>query len=114
MVTALEDVRDALDPGTVVAHGHGEQLRRRAAFHGEAHAAAAGIGVRVPNDLRHRGGDTSLVLLLEAEVLRDLARALPRAHDVVLARDGQGEDRRAPAALATTTVTSSRLREKSR
>ena len=88
----------------------------RPAFDQEVHAPAAGVAVGVARDLRDRGGDARLVLRVEAEALGDLSRALARGDDVMLVFDGDGQHRavHARASLATSTVTSSRPRLKSR
>ena len=85
-----------------------------------AHLAAARVAVGVAGELGDRGGDPRLLEPVEAEQLGDVARALARASR----RPRRGAGRRArspspirrhrPARRATTTLTSSRPRSKSR
>ena len=104
-------------PGPVVADAHDQELRRRAAFHVELDAALSRVLEDVARDLGDRGGDARLVLGVEAQVPRDLPRALAGHHHVVLGAQRHGQERRGSSARAprpaqpTSTVTSSRPRE---
>ena len=60
---------------------------------------AAGVLEGVARDLRHRGRDARLVLAVEAEQRRDLARALAREHDVALVANRHLEKSAASRAL---------------
>ena len=64
------------------------------AFTSELDAATTGILVRVAGDLRHRGREARLVLPIELELGRELTCALAGEHDVVLAHELHGQQRR--------------------
>ena len=119
-VRPVEDGLELGDPGPPVADVDEQDLRRRLSLHHELDRAAAAVAEGVARDLRHGGGEASLVLEVEAEQRGDLARALPGGDDIVLPRDRHGQHRPAHAALpmgrsrATTTATSSRRRLQSR
>ena len=110
-VAPAQDPRQIRDPRAVIEHLDREELRRRPTLHSELDAAAAGVGEGIASDLGDRGGDSRLVPGVETEQPRDLACPLARRDDVVLVLDGHRQDQ---AHLATTTVTSSRRRAKSR
>src|SRR5581483_10044609 len=106
------DVPDAA-PG--IDDAHAKDLRPGLALHVELDAPAAGVAEGIARDLGHRGGDARLILSIEAEQLGQPARALAADHDIALLLDADPGQRNAHAAsLATTTVTSSRPRARSR
>jgi hypothetical protein len=69
-----------------------QHLRRPFALDRELDFAAPGVAKRIARDFGDRGGDAHLVLPLEAEEPRDLARALARADDVLLVAQGDRHD----------------------
>jgi hypothetical protein len=117
-VVAGEDVLEVRDARPLVGDLHDEHLRSRGPFHAEEGAADLRIAEDVARDLRNRGGDARLVLVVEAEERRDLAGALAREHHVVLEADLEREEGHVHGETsrgrATMTVTSSRPRAQSR
>jgi hypothetical protein len=75
------------DAGAPVRDADDEDLRRRLALHGELHAAAAGILKCVARDLRYGRGEPGLLLTVEAQQRRNLARALAGGHYVLFVSD---------------------------
>src|SRR5581483_10890839 len=96
--------------------GDDQDLRRRVPVDAVLDAPAAGIRIGIAGDFRHRGGDPRLLGRIEAECAGDLPRPLPGRDDVVFVMNAyrQQPDAHPRASRATTTVTSSRRREKSR
>src|SRR5262249_48060718 len=72
----------------------GEELRQGAPLDGELDTAAAGVGERIASDLRDCRRDPRLVLAVETQQRRDLARALTGRDDVVLVLDRERQNRR--------------------
>ena len=84
-VASVEDRLHVADARPVVTHPNNEGLHAGGLLlDREPYATASRVLVRVPGELRHRGRDSRLFLSVEPQELRDLARALPREHDVVL------------------------------
>ena len=87
--------------------------------HQELDPAAAGVLEGVAGDLRNRGGDPRLILVLQAKQPGDLPGALPSEDDILLQANLHVEKvlahESAPSSSrATSTVTSSRSLWKSR
>ena len=90
-VAPVEDRVEVADAGPRSLDADHQELRRVAALDRELDLAAARVLERVAGDLGDRGGDARLVLALEAEARRDLARPLARRHDVLLVADPKSE-----------------------
>src|SRR6185312_15407841 len=86
-----EDERDIGNARALVAHLHDEELRGAVALQRELDLASARVAIGVAGDLRNGRRDARLVLTVEAEVARDLTRALPRDDHVLFVpeRDSQ-------------------------
>ena len=118
VVPAVEDRLEVLDPRAPLVDADQKARRGRRADQ-ELDPAAARVLEGVAGDLRDRRGDPRLVERGEAQQAGDLAGALPRQDDVGFQADLQGQEghahgRLSPRSRATTTVTSSRPRRKSR
>ena len=113
-IASSEDFVEILDALTFVRDNDAEELRGRLPLDREMNLAAAGVAEGVARDLRHGGSDADLILVLEAEQLRDLARALARRHHVAFVLNRDHHDRDVHRPRTTATVASSRPRLKSR
>jgi hypothetical protein len=103
------------DARALVGHVDRKKLRRRISLDTEIDAAAAGVAHRVARDLGYRGGNARLILGIEPERGRNLARSLARRDHVVLESQSDGEQTRLQDRLSfesrtATTVASSRPR----
>lgn len=79
------DAQDEVRRVGSVALAHGAE--------GEADATTAAVAEGVARDLGHCGREPRLLLRVDAEQGRDLARALPREDDILLVAQLDGEDR---------------------
>ncbi len=108
LVAAVEDVVEICDPWSLVADLDQELgLVHRVDRVGRPPAAR--VLKRVACELGHCSGHSGLVLRIESQQRRDLASALARDDDVLLALDRHGRNRPRHA-RATTAVASSRPR----
>ncbi len=117
LVAAFEDSGQVGDTRAAIDDFHHEQLGLGAAFHQKLDPAAVRVVERVAGNLGNSGRDARLILRVESQQPGDLTRALTRVDRIVLLTNLSGKDRKAHctyAALATSTVASSRPREKSR
>ena len=92
LIAAFQDVLQVAHAGAGIPDLNDEQLRRRAAFDGIFHAAAARIIEGVAGDLGNGGGDSRLILGFETQQAGDLPGSLPRGHRIALASDSEGKN----------------------
>ena len=116
LVAALENRVEIADAGPAIGDAHDHGLAAPRVVDPKFRPASRRVPVGVAGDLRDGGRDPRLVLDAETQLLGDAARPLAHGHDIVLLLDRDREQGPSHDATprTTTTVASSRPREKSR
>ncbi len=87
LISAIQNAVQIPNAWSGVGHFDEKQLRRNAAFNRDTPPAPAGIIERVAGNLGDGGGNTRLILAIEAQQTGDLPGALPGGHSIVFGTD---------------------------